>query len=485
MNSAVLCYLFCCFLIVSAVVPAGAQSTPKPTKASGEVFKVAAQVDTRVELLSIVARLAGYQEYKNDFVKSYADDVDRHFARYKEHPAIQYAVKVRGSHHIGYDAVMSMAVHLNPPPKLTPRVGFTEKTPDTRWRKEGAEEFVRLLQQFYKDADCERFFQSHTDLYRTAEGRYQQLLKKVDFDWYRRFYGEVPKGSFNLYIGLLNGGGNYGPKVVHPNGTEDLYAIMGTWKVDDAGLPVYDDSNLQTIIHEFNHSFINHLVFAHESQLKTAGEKIFPPVAEKLRQWAYGTWQTAFLESLVRAAVIRYVLEHESPQVAYKVVQEERNRGFLWMGDLFPLLGVYENSRKTYPTFRSFFPLIVGYFQDLAGRMDYEAKRFEELSPHVAALSPFANEAQDVDPSLTELTVTFDRPLDPKAGYSINWGPGGGEHFPIGKEIRFSEDGKTLTLPVTLKPDWEYAFVLTGRAFKTKDGYPLQPYTVKFRTKKP
>src|SRR5262249_3331909 len=355
---------------------------------------------------------------------------------------------------IGYDAVMKMAVHLNSPPSLTPRVAFTDQVPDARWGKDTAKQFVKLLQQFYEEADCERFFQSHADLYRTAEQRFQVLTSKVDFDWFRRFYGELPKGSFNLYIGLLNGGGNFGPKVVHPDSTEDLYAIIGTSDVDGAGLPTYGEGNLSTIIHEYNHSFVNHLVFGHEQQLRAAGERIQSPVSERMKVLAYGSWQVTLIESLVRTGEIRYKFEHSAtPQAAYEAIMRERRLGFLWIEELSALLGTYENSRGAYPTFRSFFAVIIGYYNDLAKRIEYIAKRFDELSPHVAATSPFKNEAQDVDPNTTQMTFAFDRPLDPKGGYSFSYGPGGSEHYPIDKIIGFNEAGSSFTIQVKLKPD--------------------------------
>jgi len=435
--------------------------------------------------MSIIARLAGYEEYVNNQFKLYADDVDSYFDKYKQHPAVEFAKRVRESNSIGYDAVMAMAAHLNSPPDLTPQVAFTDQVPDPRWGKDTAEQFVKLLWQFYKDADCERFFQSHADLYRAAEQRFQLLTSRVDFDWFGRFYGEVPKGTFNLHIGLLNGGGNFGPKVVHSDGTEDLYAIIGTSATDSAGLPTYGEENLSLIIHEYDHSFINHLVIEHERQLKVAGEKVFLPVTEKMKVLAYGSWQITLIESLVRAGEIRYKFEHNAePQVAYQAIMRERRLGFLWIEDLTALLGTYENSRSIYPTFRSFFPLIVGYFSDLSKRIEYVAKRFDEMSPRVAAMSPFPNGAPDVDPNTTRLTFTFDRPLDPKGGYSFNFGPGGSAHYPVEKILGFNETGSTFTIQVKLKPDWEYDLVVTGRGFRTKDGYPLQPYSIKFRTKK-
>jgi hypothetical protein len=473
---------FCLILAMQMAAAVNSHPVPIPEGGRQEASGVIAKVDPRVELMSIIARLAGYQEYvRNDF-KLYADDVDKHFGPHKQRPAVQFAVKIRQSNSVSFDAVMAMAAHLNPPPALTPRVAFTDTAPERRWGKDAAEEFAKLLRQFYKDADCEGFFKAHADMYRIAEERFQQLLNKVDFAWYKRFYGEAPQGDFNVRIGLLNGGGNYGPKVVHPDGKEDLYAIIGTWQTDSAGLPIYSDRTLPTIIHEFNHSFINHLVSARWRQLSAAGSKVFQSVADRMKNMTYGAPLITIQESLVRAAVLRYTFEHEA-QATESALAREINNGFLWMDELFALLGVYENSRSSYPTFRSFIPIIEAYYSDLAKRIGVKAAKFEEMQPRVTAIAPFNNGAQDVDPGVTQVTVTFDKPLNVK-NYSFSFGETGKEHYPIEKVIGFNEAGTAITLQVKLKPDWEYEFVVTGQSFRSKDGYPLKPYTVKFKTRK-
>lgn len=469
--------LFAAFLFLS-FIPVHAQSV---ASSKAKTPMVTAKVDRRIELTTIIARLAGYDEYlRNDFV-SYTSDVDRHFAEYKNHPAIGFARKVRENNGIAFDAVPSLAVHLNP--DLTPKFPFSDSAPDERWGRKNAEEFAKLLQQFCRDADCETFFDSHAELYKTAETRMQEVINRVDFAWYKNFYGEVPKGSFNLYIGLLNGGMNFGPKVVYPDGREELFAVIGAWKTDEKGLPIFADDFLPTIIHEFNHSFINHLVYARTKQFQPSGEKIFQPVAAQMTRLAYGNWRTTIVESLVRAAVIRYLFDHGEVEKASAELINERNRGFLWIDELFVLLGTFENNRKAYPTFRSFLPLIEGYAVDLSKRIEEKAKHFEKRQPRVVAIDAFANGAQDVDPKLTQITFTFDQPLE-GTGYSINRSAGGREHFPIEKVIGYSQDRTKFTVEVKLKPDWEYEFDVTGLAFKSIDGYPLQNYAVKFKTKK-
>jgi hypothetical protein len=476
---------FCLILALQMAPAVNSHPVPIPEKGRQEAPVVTAKVDPRVELMSIIARLAGYQEYVRNEFKLYADDVDKHFGPHKQHPAVQFAVKIRQSNGVSFDAVMAMAVHLTPPPALAPRVAFTDKgPPERRWGKEAAEEFVKLLRQFYQDTNAEGFFKAHADLYRVAEERFQQLLGKVDFAWYKRFYGEAPQGDFNVRIGLLNGGGNYGPKVAHPDGKEDLYAIIGTWQTDSAGLPVYSDRTLPTIIHEFNHSFVNHLVSARWEQFSATGSKVFQHVGGRMRNLAYGTPLIAVQESLVRAAALRYLFEHRTErQSPVSPLTREINSGFLWMDELFALLGVYENSRSSYPTFRSFIPVIEAYYSDLAKRIEFKASNLDELRPRVTSIVQFNNGAQDVDPGLTQLTINFDKPLNTN-GYSFLRGQSGMEHYPIEKVIGYNETGTAITLQLKLKPDWEYEFVLTDLEFRSRDGHSLRPYTVKFKTRK-
>ncbi len=487
------CFLYGSILLLLTVSIA-AETVETPKKVQDETFNKKAKVDRRVELFTIVARLAGFEEYSNKTIKRYSDDIDRHFEKYKQHSAITFLKELRKDHGVAYDAVMTMAVHLSQPPELKPRIPFQEAFKDGaldgRWGNiEKAEKFVKLLRQFYKDADCEGFFESQKDFYATVEKRFQPVLDKVDFDWYHRYYGELPNGTSYVYI-VLDSRGNYGPEVVFSEKKKDIYAIITTRRVDNDGLPVYGESHLATLIHEFCHSFVNPLFFANKEKFKPAGEKVFASVRNRVRLIGYGNWESIVIESLVRASVIRYILEHEAnnPKAAYNRLITERNRGFIWIEELVSLLGAYENSRKSFSTFRSLFPLVIGYFDELSKHIDRKAKTFEQMSPHVMSMSPFANEAQDVDPNITQLTINFDKPLDTEIAVnprSIRQGKGGKSSYPIVKVIGFNETGTSLKIEVKLKPDWEYEFVLNGLWFRTKDGaYPLQNYTMKFKTRK-
>jgi RNA polymerase sigma-70 factor (ECF subfamily) len=102
--------------------------------------------------------------------------------------------------------------------------------------------------------------------------------------------------------------------------------------------------------------------------------------------------------------------------------------------------------------------------------------------PRIVKMSP-ENGANKVDPGLTAITVTFDRPM--AGGFS--W-TGGGEHYPTipaGQKPSWSADKKTCKLPVALKPNWQYRLGLNSPSFKnfaSVDGVPLDPVVYQFQT---
>jgi hypothetical protein len=441
-------------------------------------------VDEREELVSIASRIAGYQEYNMDFNKAYVKDIHDYFDKDSTHPLIAYMKVIRDSNSIGFDALANMAVHLSDPPALEPLVAFNDSIPDKRYGKAVALTFDSLLRQFYTDTHFHDFFLAHKPMYDLAKGRFMALFQKLDRSWYHDFYGIDPKGTFNIVIGLGNGGGNYGPKVIFPDGDEQRYAIIGAWKFDSAAAPLFsEDEYLPTLIHEFNHSYVNWLTAENIEQLSKSGDSIYPVVAGRMQRQAYGEWKTMMSEALVRAAVIRYMIDHQvdSTKIA-KERLEQLNRGFLWIDGLVSLLGNYETERSTYPTLRSYMPQIITFYKTTASHIHEMDDNYAMHKPHVRSIEPFANKDTTVDPTITQIKVHFDKPLFGK-GYSINYGEGGNDHWPNIKDIRYADNNQSVILQVSLKPGWDYDFILTGNSFRSVDGYPLEPYEVKFKTR--
>ena len=444
--------------------------------------KVDVRVDPRVELLSTIFRLAGNPEYNRPRVPAYTILVDQKFRPFATHEAVQYAAKLRKTRGVSFDAVMQMAIHIEDLATMTPVVPLDPRPPglDDRWRPDEAKQFLAHAKAFAQDTQFQAWFDGNQKVYEEVADRMREALKAdAKLEWIEAFFGTPPKASFTLSLGLLNGGQCYGPKVVHPDGTEDIHCVLGVWLTDDEGKPRFDKTVMPTVVHEFCHSFCNPLIDAHAESLAPIGKTLWPPVAQRMRRQAYANWKTMFYESLVRASVVRYLHAADGAEGARKQANDDQQRGFLWIHELAAALAKYEQERETYKTLDDYMPTVKATLAAYAKELEKTAA----AKPKVISMTP-VNGAKDVDPSLKAIVVTFDRPMR-DGGWAF---VGGGPNFPkVMGQPSYDDTRTTLTLPVELKPAWDYEFWLNrGRfnSFQSEDGVPLASVHVTFRTRK-
>lgn len=438
------------------------------------------KVDERIEILSIVFRLADSEEYKSEQFKLYSDKIQAYYSPFKNHELIQFIKNLRRTNGVGYDAVMSMAIHLDN--DLNPIVNFTGDIPDKRWGKENAYQFAKLLKQFYKDSNSKQFFESNQPLYAEVSKRFLPIYEHLELNWYTKFYGKQPDEKFVIVNGLGNGGGNYGPSITLPNGKREVYAIMGTWQTDSVGMADFTINNyFPTLLHEFNHSFVNYLLDKNPQPFRKSGGKIYKVLAKEMQNQAYGTWETMLNEALVRAAVIKYMKDHKfTKQEIEEETTEQLNRGFVWIEELVSELEKYDNQRDKYPTLESYMPNLINAYHAYAENINTYVKRLDEKRPRVISINEFKNGDQNVDASLKRIVINFDQPLLGR-GRSINGIDK--STFPNFKNITYTADKKSIIIEWDLEANKNYEFILTGLAFKSPKGISMKNYKISFKTK--
>ena len=348
--------------------------TPATTRA-GKKPVLSVSVDPRVELMSIIFRLAGNGEYRRGRVASYTADVDKHFGPFKGHAVVKLAARLRRKRGVSYDAPMSLAVHVTDALSLKEKIPFRPHPPrlDRRWRLAEVREFLKEARLFVKASKFKQFIDAHQGLYdKAAERMRQTVAKHAHLDWFDRFFGKRPGARFHLALGMLNGPCCYGAGITVGK-TEQLYCILGVWRCDKEGVPRFPKSVVPTIVHEFNHAYCNPLVYSRADKLEKAGKKIYARVAKKMKRQAYGNWKTMMHESLVRASVVRYRLANEGKLAAAREILAQHARGFAWTGGLSNLLAEYEKNRHKYPTLDAFMPRIIKFFDDYAAKLDKPA----------------------------------------------------------------------------------------------------------------
>jgi len=312
------------------------------------------KVDEKIELLSIVFRLAEKQEYSNKSFKLYVDRIEQYFEKYKNHELIQFTKSIISENGISFDGPMWMAVHLDDNLKLLTDVKDVWQL-DPRWTKENVDKFVPLLQKFYKDTEFDKFFTDNADLYDEAIKRFTPIYEQVNLNWLFSFLGKEPKEKFVIKIGFGIGGNCYGVNLDYTNGNRKVYAIIGAGMFDNAGFPefsvIYD---LPIVIHEFCHPFVDKLTEKNKELFRDSGEKISSGIITE----AYSSWEVVLDETLVNASMIMYMKAHdfEQSEIEMWIGLIKSAFGFFWIEELVDELESYNNQRDKYPTLESYMP---------------------------------------------------------------------------------------------------------------------------------
>ena len=322
--------------------------------------QIKVEVSETVELMAILSRTAGFREYCMDLGGQYTKETEEWFSPFHSHPAIAYCQDLRAKHGISYDAVMNMAINLEADGRKVAMTGGRNSL-EKRWQDVEIDTFLVRLNQFYTDTRFHDFYTQHRSFYESVLHTYEQnVMQYFHQEWYPRFYGTEPTEKFGVIIGFTNGGGNYGPSRQLPGQPKEVFAICG-YSVDDKTGKAFENGTdyAATLIHEFNHSFVNPLYDANNDRFGPIGEKLLKRHYRNMSNQAYRNAATVINESIVRAAVIIYMQESGFTADEVKAeMYDQIARDFLWMPELVSAMQYYTKHRNRYKTLRDYYPEI-------------------------------------------------------------------------------------------------------------------------------
>lgn len=326
--------------------------------------QIKVEVSETVELLSILARTAGYQEYCHDVAGQYTKDTEAWFAPYKQHEAVALAWNLNTTYGISHDKVMSMAIHLD---IQKGKIKFLGDKSDLveNWKNVDITDFIQKLNKFYKDTHFRKFFEQHRTFYEDGIKNFEaEVMPIFHQDWYSKFYGNEAKEKFAVIVGFTIGGHNYGPSRQISGQPREVFSIMGYYINPTTS---QFQSFPYVLIHEFNHSFVNPLLdnAANAALMEKIGQRLlFWSLLEMQRQ-AYPDWHIVINESIVRAAVLIYLKDNGlvDNQTLESMYDEIWRNGFRWTPELVTCLRNYANNRDKYKTLNDYYPEIAKCFQ--------------------------------------------------------------------------------------------------------------------------
>lgn len=320
-------------------------------------------VDPRIELLSVVVQLSGRQlcgkPLRTD--SPYARRVAEHFAPFRDHRAVTLFRELRDQG-FGCDAPVNAVLYLSAPPKLAANMPFSSYLTERAGGVERLEAFVAALREFatqsrfaeFFDAEASGFEQQAADARRLSNGERNIALIED-------YYGTRQAGYHIVLAPLIDGEG-YGPRVPRADRSCDIYSVVGG-QSEPGGEPSFGSAEdfRYLIWHEFSHSFVNPLGDQHRAQLNQYA-RLYDPIAERMRRQAYGNWEIALNEHIVRAVTTRLAHRELGAAAGERARQYERERGFVYLDPLLQALERYEQNRTAYPTFAEFYPQLIEAF---------------------------------------------------------------------------------------------------------------------------
>lgn len=476
--------VICIFFIVLTIW----SCTPTKTETNQPKSSIGIQIDQRVELMSILARIAGFEEYSHEALPNYVRDIDQYFQTFKEHEVIMLLQELRDSTGLGYDALMIMAVHLDEDSVTQPSVEIGEITrQDDRWPTKELDLFFDQLDDFYVKSNFQTFFTNHQALYDSTTTRFGTITSKVNIDWFDDFLG-VTDAEFRIILGVGNGYGNYGPKFQRTKNKPIFYSILGCTEADEAGLPLfYEEDFTETMVHEFLHSYVNPALKKYENELEPFGQTIYGLSKSKMNKLAYGDWQTVVNETLVRALVIQYLQQHSDDSNAAKITgMMQLKQGFYWMPIVLQIVEEYRENWNPEDNIDLLVQQLILRVNQDSIAVQSSKDNFLSDKGKVVSVAPFKNGDTLVDSSVSSISFTFSKPLVPGM---FSFGPGqlGFDHYPKYPNedsiFTLSKDFKTITInEIQLEPDKIYQMKLNGSWYFTQDGHPCEDYILNFRT---
>lgn len=464
---------------------AAAPAAPHPIvlRPDAPVPELEVRVDPRVEVAAVLSRLAGFDEYQVAGIPAYDRALEAHFRRFADHPSVAVLRRLRGERGIAYNATVEAAL-LAEPGTWAPRVALDPlpASLDRRWDAASVRAFLAAAARFDSATGAAAFFAARDSLHRAVEAQLADgLCGRVDIAWFARRFGLPARSRFIVVPGLQHGPHNYGIHLALPDGSVEFVQVIGTPTADDQGRVRYPMDAVQgLLVHEMTHPFVNPWVDAHAERLRPGGSALFQAQRERMEANAYGQWEFTAYETLVRAHVLRYFLDHGDTALYRRTLRTDRAQGFLWTDELADALRADSAAPPRIAAVAdAVFSFFDGWTADAPGRLAAKAAALaaEEEAARMRGpqlrLVPADGARVAAGPAVLELH--FDRPMATAASIL-------GDVPEVTGRPAWDDERRVLRIPVTLRAGATYVMRLNDAdqpdaGFRSAAGEPLHPRT--------
>lgn len=317
---------------------AGGGSQAPGTAAAGSSNEFHIAVDRRVELLSVLFRLAGAPPYA-DSETPYALAVDDHFGQSGQHPGVAATAALARERGISYDAPVELAAYLDD--SIRPIRPLDPLPPglDPRWKGVDVDAYLRQVRRFAANSRFGDFYRSQSEYHAAVEAAFRAYLAETPvIDWFDETFGRLPGASYRVVPGLLTGGFGFGTSAKRSDGGLDIAQVVFLESPDEHGVPQPTTHSLENLVHELAHSYVNPIFDARVESMRASALPLFRLVEPAMREQAYTSYPIMVNESVVRAITVLFLRDRATEEDAQRSLQEQRELSFLWTAELVEAL---------------------------------------------------------------------------------------------------------------------------------------------------
>ncbi|GAB6099919.1 hypothetical protein JCM16358_17980 [Halanaerocella petrolearia] len=365
-------------LVLSMIGQSYAEDNVRAISTDDSARGVYEEIVPRLELLSGVLSQTSWIDRRGPQGKGneYFRELKEFFSDYKNHRAVKIAEDLTQKG-FTYDAPPHFVLRLGPLPKLKAVNGYGDYLIDRAHGKDNLEEFRLALVDLAQKSNFKQFFNEHRQ---ELEGHLNQTVE--DFDskkvirWLRKFFGWSGDEFHVVLAPAMFPGGGYAATINKDNGESIIYQVVRERGRSNKEPEFQTGSKLERLtLHEWGHSFVNPSLEKYSDIMEKLNlKKFYKPVAEEMKNQAYGSVEFFFNEQVLRAVTCLAGKDLYGKEIYEKLVKYHKRKGFYLTEFTIKQLEYYRNNRDKYKTFREFVPYLFREYNRNQERLLGESK---------------------------------------------------------------------------------------------------------------
>ncbi|WP_415374562.1 DUF4932 domain-containing protein [Patiriisocius sp. Uisw_017] len=329
-------------------------------KSIGQKSELNITIDERIETIYSIAFLDDYFLI-NNHENHYKSKLKNNFKALKNHKAVALFDTLSKKHGFNFNNVTDWVLQFGEFPELN-KVrevinpdSFDESKGDYLIKK-----FKKEFISFNQDTLFQAYLAEVKELNEKVLNQVKQSKSIQHLPTYLEKYYGSELGSYNLILSPLVHSGGFNSKFI-ADGKTEVYAIIGP-NGEIEHIPYFEKEFLEMdlILHEFGHSFVNPLTEKFQNEIENIKEKYYSDSLKKNgKTQGYSEWKYVFNEHIIRAITIRIANENFGTEKAKELLDYEKSIGFSLVNNIVEILKEYENNREKYPKFSEFYPILI------------------------------------------------------------------------------------------------------------------------------